>query len=267
MTIEEREKIARSAASDWCRCFKCDGIVNETGKKCEKPCATCWKWFDGYKTSLIALEKHKEQKPVEIHIDNPNVQKFDPDVKVTTSDSSADGKELLYVCNKSYKIGYRDGVNSVKPAEWSEEDEDMLNNIEYILHKDISYTPPTKPNSCTGYGNAYYTHQTEIDWLKSLRPQPKGTYQRVVHTIFNMLKDKDFYEIQPSNRVSLLNDIRVKCKDAIECAPILDETHWKPSEEQMDSLRDTIVHTKGYSYSMYLPELYEQLKAIKEDKK
>lgn len=61
-----------------------------------------------------------------------------------------------------------------KPA-WSEEDEDMLNNIEYILHKDISYTPPTKPNSCTGSGNAYYTHQTEIDWLKSLRSHPKSS--------------------------------------------------------------------------------------------
>lgn len=63
---------------------------------------------------LAWLEKQKEQKSVEIHIDNPNVQKSDPDVKITTSDSSADGKELLYVSNKSYKIGYRDGVASVK---------------------------------------------------------------------------------------------------------------------------------------------------------
>ena len=39
-------------------------------------------------------------------------------------------------------------------------------------------------------------------------------------------------------------------------------SRWKPSEEQMDSLRDTIVQTKGYSYSMYLPELYEQLKKL-----
>lgn len=57
MTTEERERIARSAASDWCRCFKCDGFINETGEKCAKPGATCWKWYDGYKTALIALEK------------------------------------------------------------------------------------------------------------------------------------------------------------------------------------------------------------------
>jgi len=94
--------------------------------------------------------------------------------------------------------------------EWSDEDEKIWHNIIWILKKDVTYTPPTRPNSCTGSGNAFYTHQTEIDWLKSLRPQP----------------------------------------------------HWKPSEEQMDSLRDTIVQTKGYSYSIYLPELYEQLKKL-----
>lgn len=32
----------------------------------------------------------------------------------------ADGKELLYVSNKSYNIGFRDGASSVKPAERSE---------------------------------------------------------------------------------------------------------------------------------------------------
>ena len=82
-------------------------FVNET-KDCER-------W-------ISYLEKQEEQKPADIKIDNPNVQKFDPTVKITTSDSSANGKELLYVCNKSYDIGFRDGVASVKPAEWSEED-------------------------------------------------------------------------------------------------------------------------------------------------
>ena len=38
--------------------------------------------------------------------------------------------------------------------------------------------------------------------------------------------------------------------------------HWKPSEEQMCSLKDTIVNTKGYQYSVYLLELYEQLKKL-----
>ena len=58
MTREQRERIAASAASDWCRCFKCDGIINETGTPCDKPSGvTCIKFRDGYKTALIALEK------------------------------------------------------------------------------------------------------------------------------------------------------------------------------------------------------------------
>ena len=71
---------------------------------------------DGYQHGKE--DAQKEQKPVEIHIDNPNIQKFDPDVEVTTSDSSASGNELLYVSNKSYNIGYRDGkMAAQKPAE------------------------------------------------------------------------------------------------------------------------------------------------------
>ena len=58
MTREQRERIAASAASDWCRCFKCDGIINETGTPCDEPSGvTCIKFRDGYKTALIALEK------------------------------------------------------------------------------------------------------------------------------------------------------------------------------------------------------------------
>jgi len=57
MTREEKDKIARNAASTWCRCFKCDGIVNDTNMKCNKETmATCRKWYDGYRTAMIALE-------------------------------------------------------------------------------------------------------------------------------------------------------------------------------------------------------------------
>lgn len=59
MSREEKEQIARSAASEWCHCFKCDGIVNDTGLKCEKPGGACLKWYDGYRTAMIALGKTK----------------------------------------------------------------------------------------------------------------------------------------------------------------------------------------------------------------
>lgn len=44
---------------------------------------------------------------------NPNIEKLDG-IEITTSDSSAGGKELLYVSNKSYNIGFRDGVAEQK---------------------------------------------------------------------------------------------------------------------------------------------------------
>lgn len=79
-----------------------------------------WQKFDDW------LEKQKEQKPVEIHIDNPNIQKTDPNVVIETRTGGTgelDGKALLYTADKSYQIGFRDGVASVKPAEWNEQGE------------------------------------------------------------------------------------------------------------------------------------------------
>ena len=58
MIKEEKEKIARNAANIWCRCFKCDGIIRNTHDKCDKEkLLTCHKWYDGYRTALIALEE------------------------------------------------------------------------------------------------------------------------------------------------------------------------------------------------------------------
>ena len=57
MNKELKEKIAVNAANKWCRCFKCDGRVNATGCTCEKDKRlTCHKWYDGYRTAVLALE-------------------------------------------------------------------------------------------------------------------------------------------------------------------------------------------------------------------
>lgn len=59
-----KEEKARAAASQWCRCFKCDGIAHnliseslgEVTFKCDKNnLKTCHQWYDGYRTALIAL--------------------------------------------------------------------------------------------------------------------------------------------------------------------------------------------------------------------
>lgn len=72
MDEELKEKIAVNAANIWCRCFKCDGKVNATGCTCEKDkLLTCRKWYDGYRTALLAISDYEQQmmaKAVDVEI-------------------------------------------------------------------------------------------------------------------------------------------------------------------------------------------------------
>ena len=64
MTNKElKEKIARSAATEWCRCFKCNGIIRDTNDECEPDkLLTCHQWYDGYRTALLALSDNELYK-------------------------------------------------------------------------------------------------------------------------------------------------------------------------------------------------------------
>jgi len=140
-------------------------------------------------------------------------------------------------------LSYLEKQKEQKPAEWSDEDEKMLADIIFKL---------------AGFmGNG-----KNIAWLKSLRPQPQGTYKLIVHNIYEMLKDKDFFDITPSHRVSLLNDIRVRCKNADEQAEILDVPSWKPSEEQMKALEVAFRKDGDDNYRNAINSLYNDLKKL-----
>ena len=67
MTHEEK---ARAAASQWCRCYKCDGIARNlicenmpaVRFHCDKnKLETCHKWYNGYRTALMALSMEERQ--------------------------------------------------------------------------------------------------------------------------------------------------------------------------------------------------------------
>lgn len=79
--MTDKEKIAKNAASTWCRCFKCDGIVNSTHEKCEKDkLLTCHKWYDGYRTALLAISDYEQQlmaKAVKVNISNASEETID----------------------------------------------------------------------------------------------------------------------------------------------------------------------------------------------
>lgn len=96
-----------------------------------------------------------------------------------------------------------------KPAEWSEEDENMRDNILRVLG---AFTGTVECESNPSLSTSYPTYLREIDWLKSLRP------------------------------------------------------HWKPSEEQMESLAYAIQvlnsnpHPKSAKAYQDLQTLYKNIK-------
>lgn len=64
MTEEQKQRIAKSAASQWCHCFKCDGIIRESLSKCDKEKGiTCCTYRDGYRTALLALDTAETIRP------------------------------------------------------------------------------------------------------------------------------------------------------------------------------------------------------------
>lgn len=55
-----KEEIARGAANEWCRCYKCDGIINATKSECDQSkLLTCLKWYNSYRAIKIALSDHR----------------------------------------------------------------------------------------------------------------------------------------------------------------------------------------------------------------
>lgn len=131
----------------------------------------------------------KEQKPVDFPTTDEEVNEFletHPKVEVPEKYKTPDFvfKKQEY---ESHPIISKD-TTSVKPAEWSDEDADMLNccisSIEEAKENRYAYK---ETNGDTSYDR-------EIAWLKSLRPVSKESLQ----------------------------------------------SHWKPSEEQMEALERTI---------------------------
>lgn len=197
-------------------------------------------------------ENQKEQKPVTKFKVGDKVHFKGDDVNILTITGL---REDAYCTDSAYgPILFSDQdeweIVQQKPAEWSEEDEKAIERaIDCVRAWEVDY--------CDG-------DNTISERLKSLRPQPqrKDTYYDIIHNILASLKDVDFMQITPEHRVSLLNDIRVKCKNADECAAILDEPHWKPSKEQMDALRVSSEYEPCLKNREHLKSLYNNLKSL-----
>ena len=118
-----------------------------------------WQKFDDW------LEKQKEQKPVE-----------------------NGGKELLYVSNKSYNIGYRDGKREAESKqEWSEEDEVYL--------EDALWCVKQAAKVAKGENDMGACWSAER-WLKSLRPswKPSEEQMKALLNVEGYLREGDQFD-------------------------------------------------------------------------
>ena len=224
---DEDERIRKELLKGFKFCKKID-----VGKKK----GSSWAGTNLNMDEVIAwLEKQKEQK-------HPN--------GCFTCDEYKKGYEAGRL--NGFTAGYNKAIKEQKPAEWSEEDEKMRNlAIEWA-------------ETMSGQFRFVDMDSTDfrkiVAWLKSLRPQPQGVYQQVVKGLRDMCDRYEQNGIFTDERArDFLGNVRVKCKDAIECAPILDEPSWKPSEEQMKALQNAVALT---ACDKELARLYNQLKAL-----
>lgn len=131
-------------------------------------------------------------------------------------------------------------------AEWSEEDEKMINTIVSVLGQYIDY------KAVSGIGSGYATprYSKEIAWLNSLRPQSKIHYwteEEIEPIIGDYLTGKEHYGGMLA---------RLRC--------LKPKPQWCPSEEQMKALNALNLYG-DLSYAgqqNQLISLYQDLKKL-----
>ena len=203
----------------------------------------------GFREGFLYKEKQKEQKPVEPSDDELQRHQDELyDFKVFAT-KQAKENHISFVHDFEWNNFCAEILSYFnQPVEWSDEE------IEHL------YTLASYIKS-SGYEDDGEFLEGVANKLKSLRPQPKLGWST---------KDKQMLS-------SIQNDLMIIAKESggerrkkyLQKVQFIEElfgrpqTHWKPSDEQMDCLKETIIQTKGYQYSWCLPELYEQLKKLK----
>ena len=144
-----------------------------------------------------------------------------------------------------------------KPAEWSEKDEKMLDLI-------IEIFTVNHANGVFGTGNRvingfnFVSTYTIIDWLKSIRPQPKQDWSEEEQQIID---NAACTIISFSNTVETKEEEEELCELASKLQDLKPKPHWKPSEEQMNALYD-ILHPADPVNRDAVKSLYNDLQKL-----
>ena len=159
-----------------------------------------------------------------------------------------------------------------KPAEWSEEDENMMNNIIRVLS---TFVGTVECESNPSLSSSYPTYLREIDWLKSLKnrgnsPKSNTNSHREFSGSFMDYLDRN----RPRWKMCLSNGECKNIDDAFQrkdWAMLLRYAKkygvlesWRPSEEQMRALEGCVNYLNESDNEDYeiVESLYEDLKKL-----
>ena len=218
--------------------------------------------FDNGTTDLFSeqnLYELVEQKPTD-YCSVRDEFDLDGNLKQTPVEWSEDDEQFLLICkNALYKYQRTDQWDANIISKWLEERLKSLRPVKQELSEEDETIIEGACNALEIHG-----HTKLAKRLKSLRPQPQGIYQQVVKGLRDMCDRYEQNGIFADERArDFLANVRIKCKDAIECAPILDESSWKPSKEQMKALGASIVFHKNDPNVDLLRSLYDDLQKIR----
>ena len=188
---------------------------------------------------IAYLEKQKEQKPVEKLAEEDYVKKFKAlcdsyEIKLPNREY-----DIYGLCKDLHKL-----FGDIQKSAWSEEEYGKLFDIEHYLDGTLQLSPDRKI-AC-------------IDFLKSLRPQPKQEWSEEDEKMIKFtLQLLDYHKFTDPNAISCkewLKSLRNRQKSS---------DNWKPSEEQMKMLAMfTNLRCASRREANTLESLYNDLKKL-----
>ena len=211
----------------------------------------------------LGVQAGREEVMYEMEKEQKDYRKLYEDIaKSEWFKKAYEGKSL----GCDYKQEEQKPTNSEKPKEWSEEDESALK----YLHELISF----------GFTEKFFDAQTAADmreWLnkrlKSLRPQPQVDLEEIAKREYARGKQDGYWEGVKARRESCktfyyegpnwppkMPDLPTETTTNKGVSSI--RPHWKPSEEQMEALKNCAYGALQNGDGSALRELYNNLKLL-----
>lgn len=215
--------------------------------------------------ALAYLERQKEQKPILIPKFKAGDRIYDKRDSYNRNVIREVGKDY-YINTFAQKMdmAYTDAnfeflehldndLVDNKPAEWSEEDEKMMRYVIGSIDTNISDS----------------NFENIRIWLESVKnrvqSKPQTVYKTAIESILEICNSCDLKSNFSAIAMDFWASVKVKCEDALQTHQSFNEPHWKPSEEQVRTLFETVraYEMCGFTTrSSILKQLYDDLQKL-----